>query len=148
MYVIIIGGGEGGDYLAQELINEGHEVLIIERDKKKSEQGAEELGGGVLQGDGCEGRTLTSAGTKRADILVAVTGDDEDNLVSCQLGKIRFNVPRTVARINNPKNETIFKALGIDETVSATQVIMEHIQQELPEHPPIHLVNLRSRGLE
>lgn len=148
MYVIIVGGGKVGYYLAKELVDQGHEVLVIERDRRTAERVAEELGSVVIAGDGCEASTLEEAGTGRAEAFIAVTGDDEDNLVACQVARIKFEVPRTIARINNPKNEEIFKTLGIDITVSATQVIMEHIQQEFPDHPPIHLMTLRNRGLE
>jgi trk system potassium uptake protein len=81
-------------------------------------------------------------------MVIAVTGDDEDNLVICQVAKLRFGVPVTIARINNPRNEAIFTQMGIDITISATKIIMEHIQQELPAHPPIHLMRLHSMGLE
>jgi trk system potassium uptake protein TrkA len=148
VYVIIVGGGKVGYYLAKELVDQGHEILVIERDRQTADRVAEELGSVVLAGDGCEAATLDEAGTARADALVAATGDDEDNLVACQVAKLKFKVPRTIARINNPKNEAIFKTLGIDITISATQVIMEHIQQEFPDHPPIHLMTLRDRGLE
>ncbi|MBI5283819.1 MAG: TrkA family potassium uptake protein, partial [Chloroflexi bacterium] len=84
----------------------------------------------------------------RADMLLAVTGDDEDNLVSCQVAKERFNVARTVARINNPKNEEIFRKLQVDITVSATSAIMAHIEQELPTHHLIPLMKLKGSGLE
>ena len=97
-----------------------HEVLVIEQDAAKCERIAEELGDIVLRGDGCEAATTEVAGFGRADMVIAVTGDDEDNLVVCQLAKTKFNVPRTIARLNNPKNEEIFRKLGIDTTVSAT----------------------------
>lgn len=152
MYIVIVGGGKVGFYLAKGLIDEGHEVLIIERDLKdphRSEHIAEELGNDVvLQGDGCEASTQDEAGVARADILAAVTGEDEDNLVACQVAKIRFKVPRTIARINNPKNEAIFKLLGIDTTVSATAVILANIEQELPTHHLMPLMTLRGGGLE
>ena len=151
MYVIIVGGGKVGFYLAKELLEEGHEVLIIEKDEHgpRSARIAAELGDVVLKGDGCEVTTLESAGTARAEMLIAVTGDDEDNLVSCQVAKKRFNVPRTVARINNPKNEAIFRKLGIDVTVSATAAVLNQIEQELPTHRLVPLIHLRgSTGLE
>lgn len=88
------------------------------------------------------------AGFGRADMVIAVTGDDEDNLVTCQVAKAKFKVPRTIARINNPKNEEIFKKLGIDTTVSATTAILSQIEQELPTHPLIPLVTLKGGGLE
>ena len=148
MYIIVIGGGKVGFYLASELVQEGHEVLLIEQDGAKCERIAEELGDIVLRGDGCEASTMEMAGFGRADMVIAVTGDDEDNLVSCQVAKAKFNVPRTVARINNPKNEEIFKRLGIDTTVSATAAILAHIEQELPTHPLIPLLTLKGGGLE
>ncbi|MGH9201889.1 MAG: potassium channel family protein, partial [Vicinamibacterales bacterium] len=139
MYTIVVGGGKVGYYLARELVGEGHEVLIIEQDPAKCERIAEELGDIVLKGDGCEATTMEKAGFGRADMVVAVTGDDEDNLVCCQVAKVKFSVPRTIARINNPKNEAIFKRLGIDTTVSATAAILAQIEQELPTH---HLIPL------
>ncbi len=148
MYIIIVGGGKVGYYLARTLINEGHEVLVIEQNPQKCERIADELGTVVLRGDGCEASTLAEAGASRADMLIAVTGDDEDNLVACQVAKVRFKVPRTIARINNPKNERIFKRLGIDVTVSATNVILEHIEHEVPTHPLTRLLELRDLGLE
>lgn len=152
MYIVIIGGGKVGFYLAKGLMDEGHEVLIIERDQKsphRSEEIAEELGNEVvLHGDGCEAATQEKAGVARADMLIAVTGEDEDNLVACQVAKNRFKVPRTIARINNPKNEQIFKLLGIDTTVSATSVILANIEQELPTHHLVPLLTLRGGGLE
>jgi trk system potassium uptake protein TrkA len=148
MYVIIVGGGKVGYYLAKELLSEPqHEVLIIEQDGAKCERIAEELGDIVLRGDGCEASTLEIAGFGRADMVIAVTGDDEDNLVSCQVAKVMFNVPRTVARINNPKNKEIFSRLGIDTTVSATVAVLAQIEQELPTHQMIPLLTLAS-GLE
>lgn len=148
MYIIVVGGGKVGHYLAKELVEEGHEVLVIEKDPVKAERIAEELGDISLRGDGCEAATMEMAGFGRADMVVAVTGDDEDNLVSCQVAKAKFKVPRTVARINNPKNEEIFSRLGIDTTVSATSAILAHIQQELPTHPLIPLLTLKGGGLE
>jgi len=148
VYIIVVGGGKVGYYLARELVEEGHEVLVIEKDNSKCERIAEELGDIALRGDGCEAATMEIAGFGRADMVIAVTGDDEDNLVTCQVAKVKFNVPRTVARINNPKNEEIFKRLGIDTTVSATAAILAHIEQELPTHPLIPLLTLKGGGLE
>lgn len=151
MYIIVVGGGKVGFYLAKELLEEGHEVLIIEKDEHgpRSAAIAEELGDVVIQGDGCEVAVLEAAGTARADMLIAVTGDDEDNLVACQVAKNRFKVKRTVARINNPKNELIFRKLGIDVTVSATAAILNQIEQELPTHRLVPLLHLRgTAGLE
>lgn len=143
MYIIIVGGGKVGYYLAKELVEASHEVLVIERNPAKVEGIAETLGEIVMRGDGCEAVILEQAGTGRADLFLAVTGEDEDNLVACQVARHVFNVERTVARINNPKNELIFRKLGIDLTVSATSAIMSHIEQELPIHPLISLMTLR-----
>jgi len=148
MYIIVAGGGKVGYYLAKELLSEGHEVLVIERNAKKCERISEELGSIVVLGDACETTILADAGMARADMVTAVTGDDEDNLVICQVAKKKFNVPRTIARINNPKNEEIFKKLGIDVTVSATNLILEHIEMELPTHSVMHLLELKAQGLE
>ncbi len=148
MYIIVVGGGKVGYYLAKELVEEGHEVLVIEKDSTKAERIAEELGDISLWGDGCEASTMEMAGFGRADMVIAVTGDDEDNLVSCQVAKAKFNVPRAVARINNPKNEEIFKKLGIDTTVSATAAILAQIEQEIPTHPLVPLLTLKGGGLE
>lgn len=148
MYIIVIGGGRLGYYLLKALLSEGHEVLVLEKNATICRTIINELGSVCVRGDGCEAATLADAGTGRADMLVAVTGDDEDNLVACQVAKHKFNVPTTIARIRNPNNETIFKKLGVDVTVSATNIIIEAIEQEVPTHPLTHLLTLRDKGLE
>ena len=148
MYIIVVGGGKIGYYLSKTLVTEGHEVLVIDKDPKRCERITDELGGVCFRGDGCEAATLDEVGCGRADMIIAVTGDDEDNLVICQVAKHKFHVPRTIARINNPQNEAIFKKLGIDVTVSSTNLILEHLELELPSHPLVHLLTLRESGLE
>ena len=148
MYIIIIGGGRVGYYLSKALLNEGHEILLIEKNPAVCDTINDELGSVCLRGDGCEVSTLNEAGTSRADMLVAVTADDEDNLVACQLAKYKFKVPHTIARTRNPKNEELFKKLGIDVTISSTNIILEHITEEVPTHPVTHLMEIRDRGLE
>ena len=149
MYIIIAGGGKVGYYLAKELLADGHEVLVIERDFKTARQIGHEIGeGAVMRGMADEATTMERAGGGRADLVIAVTGDDEDNLVICQVARRRFNVPRTIARVNNPQNEELFHKLGIDVTVSSTKLILSLIEQELPSRPFIPLVNLRSIGME
>ena len=143
MYIVVVGGGKVGFYLAKELVEANHEVLVIERDPAKCAEISETLGEIVMRGDGCEAAMHERAGTGRADLLLAVTGEDEDNLVACQVARHLFSVARTVARINNPKNEVIFRELGIDFTVSATAVILSQIEQELPSHPLIPLLTLK-----
>lgn len=147
MYIIVVGGGKIGFYLAKELVESNHEVLVIERDASKCAEIAETLGEIVMRGDGCEAAIQEQAGVGRADMILAVTGDDEDNLVASQVARHIFNVPRTIARVNNPKNEQIFRELGIDFTVSATSVVLSQIEQQLPSHPLIPLLTLR-RGFE
>ena len=147
MYIIIAGGGEIGYYLAKALLDEGHEILVIEKNADRNEFICSELGSVCVRGDGCEAATLTEVGTGRADMLIAVTGDDEDNLVACQVAKYKFNVPRTIARIKNPKNEAIFKKLGVDVTVSSTNIILKNIEEEVPTHPLTHLLTIRDKGL-
>ncbi len=148
MYIIVVGGGQVGYHLARQLISEGHEVLIVEKELSTVNRINDELGSISQRGDGCEVATLDEVGAARADVLIAVTGDDEDNLVACQIAKVRFQVPRAIARINNPKNDRIFRILGIDATVSSTKLILEHIGHEVPEHPLVHLLDLARFGLE
>ncbi len=146
MYIIVAGGGKVGFHLAQELLEGNNEVLVIEREAARAAAIAEELGDNILQGDGCEATTLDAAGVARAGLVAAVTGDDEDNLVICEIARVR-GVPRTIARINNPKNELLFKKRGIETTISATQAVLAQIEQELPTHDMIPLLQLHS-GLE
>jgi trk system potassium uptake protein TrkA len=148
MYIVIVGGGRVGYYLTKALLEEGHEVLIIEQNPMVCGTINDELGGICTRGDGCEATTLMEAGTGRADMFVAVTGEDQHNLVACQLAKHKFKVPRTIARINNPKDEGLFKKLGIDVTISSTNVILEHITESVPTHPLTHLMDIPDRGLE
>jgi trk system potassium uptake protein TrkA len=148
VFIVVAGAGKVGFHLARALITD-HELLIVEVDPSRAAFVAEELGDEVvMQGDACDAATMERAGMERADLVVAVTGDDEDNLTFCQIAKAKFSVPRAVARINNPQNEVLFKKLGIDATVSATSLIMAHIEQELPWRGLIPLLMLRSHGLE
>jgi trk/ktr system potassium uptake protein len=142
MYVVVIGGGNVGYYLTKELLAAGHEVVMIEKEPARARQIADELGSIVVPNDGCEGRYQKEAGMERADVVAAVTGDDEDNLVACQVAKMKFNVPRAIARVNNPKNEPLFRQLAIDETVSPTRTILGVIEHEIPVHDLLHLAEL------
>lgn len=146
MYILIAGGGKVGYHLAEELLNENNEVLVIERDPGRAAQIRDELSGNVLTGDSCEATTLDLAGVSRADLVAAVTGDDEDNLVICDIARHR-GVGRTIARINNPRNELLFRKRGIETTISATQAVLAQIEQELPMQMMIPLLQLHS-GLE
>jgi len=148
MYVIVVGGGKVGYYLTKALVSAGLEVTVIEKQRRRYELLQEEFGDAAFLGDGCEVRTLEQAGAPRADLLAAVTGDDEDNLVSCQMAKRKFKVKRVIARINNPKNEVTFQMLGIDETVSSTKLIYSLIEQEVEVADVIPLTALRRGHLE
>jgi trk system potassium uptake protein TrkA len=148
VFVLVIGGGKVGYYLTKELIENGHEVVLMEKDNARAEQIADEIGSIVIANDGCEGKYLGEAGCARADIVAAVTGDDEDNLVICQMAKHHFSVPRTIARVNNPKNEALFRHLGVDEIVSPTRMILGSIEQDIPVHELLHLATLGEGELE
>ena len=139
MFVLVVGGGKVGYYLTKELIDAGHEVALMEKDPSRAAQIADEIGSIVIAHDGCEGKYLAEAGANRADIVAAVTGDDEDNLVICQMAKHHFDVPRTIARVNNPKNEALFRHLGVDELISPTRMILGSIEQDIPVHELLHL---------
>lgn len=146
MYIIVVGGGRLGYYLLKALLNEGHEVLLLEKDARICRNITEEMGSVCYRGDGCEAATLGEVGTGRANMLVAVTGDDEDNLVACQVAKYKYNVPRTISRIRNPQNAALFKKLGVDVTVSTTDMILEAIEREVPTHPLTHLLTIDEKG--
>lgn len=132
MYVIVVGGGNIGTNLAKRLIQRGHEVLILEKDMRRAGELSSTVGEEhVMLGDACEVFIQKSAGFNRADVVVAVTGEDEDNLVACQMAKELWKVDRVVARINNPSHEEIFKEIGIDDTVSSTGLIFNIIDQQI-----------------
>ncbi|HEY4752860.1 MAG TPA: TrkA family potassium uptake protein, partial [Candidatus Limnocylindrales bacterium] len=148
MFVLVVGGGKVGYYLTKELIDSGHECVLMEKDRVRAEQIRDEIGSVVIAQDGCEGKYLREAGANRADIVAAVTGDDEDNLVICQMAKHHFDVPRTIARVNNPKNEALFRHLGVDEIISPTRMILGSIEQDIPIHELLHLGALGEGELE
>src|SRR5438874_11075231 len=132
MYFVVAGAGEVGFHLSQALLEAGHEVTVIEADRRRATFVQERRGSIVMNAPADEGRDQMEAGCSRADAVIAVTGDDAKNLVICQLAKHKCRTPRVIARVNNPKNEIVFKTLGIDETVSSTRVLMGVIEQELP----------------
>lgn len=134
MYMILVGGGNVGVQLAKRLIASGHEILLMEKEAKQAQRLAAALGDeSVLLGDGCEISLQKEAGFSRADVVVAVTGEDEDNLVICQMAKVVWDVDRVVARVNDPTHEEIFKQIGIDDTVSATGIIFSLLEQQITE---------------
>ncbi|NIM07223.1 MAG: TrkA family potassium uptake protein [Armatimonadetes bacterium] len=148
MYVIVVGGGKVGYYLTRTLVAEGHEVTLVEKDARRAAALRTELGEVITRGDGCEVRTMQEMGMERADCVVAVTGDDEDNLVVCQMAKHRFEVARTIARVNDPKNEEIFALLGVDHTLSGTRLIYSLIQQEVDVGEMVLLSALKAGKIE
>jgi len=129
MYIVIVGGGQVGYYLAKTLLSKEYEVTLVDWDFKKVQLSEQELGEAVLYASGTSIDGLEKAGCARADVIVAVTGDDEDNLVACQMGKRYFKVPKAIARINNPKNERVFKELGVGTTISGTTSITDAIER-------------------
>jgi trk system potassium uptake protein TrkA len=130
MKSIIIGGGKIGYYLLKTLKEKNYDVVLIESDKYICQSIAEDIEADIIYGDGTDIDVLKEAGIDDAEIVAAVTGADEENLVICQIAKSTFNVSRTIARINNPKNIAMFKALGVDKTVCSTAVIANLIEYE------------------
>lgn len=131
MKIVVVGGGKIGYYLCRTLIEHGHDPVLIEHDSSTATRLADELDIPVVWGDGTLMEPLCTAGIETADALVAVTGDDEKNLVACQLAKMNFGIKRTVAKANDPKNADIMRTLGIDTTISATANIAKLIEQEV-----------------
>jgi trk system potassium uptake protein TrkA len=148
VYIVINGGGKVASHLAQLMVEHGHDVAIIERRDEIVERLVAELPDEllVIHGDGCDSTYQEDAGVARADVFVASTGDDDDNLVACQLAKVAFGVPRAVARVNNPKNERIFNALGI-EAISSTTIIARMIEEEATVGDLRTLINLRQGNM-
>jgi trk system potassium uptake protein TrkA len=148
MYVIVAGAGKVGWNLARELITKDREVTLIESDHRRYRIVEEELEHAVQYGDATEMWVLERAGIGRADLVIAVTGDDEDNIMICQMAKEKYGVQRIVARVNNPRNFEHFKTLGVQPAVSATDLILRLIEHEVPEYGLIQLLELEEEHLE
>jgi trk system potassium uptake protein TrkA len=149
MFVLVAGGGKVGSNLAQTLRRMGHEVTIVEQKRERYAQLEENFEHAAILGDATELFVLERAGIARPpDLVVAVTGDDEDNMVIGQVARERYGVGKVIARVNDPRNQAHFDLLGISPTVSATQTIMALIEHEVPEHELIHLLELRKENLE
>jgi len=142
MYVVIVGGGRIGRYVARDLVRKGHEVTVIELAGGRVETLVAETGVLVIEGDAADLRYLEQAHTERADVFVTTTHEDELNLVACQLARIEFATKRVISRVNDPKNVEIFQVLGI-EAVSSTRLISELIENEFSIGELIHLTSLR-----
>ena len=149
MFILVAGGGKVGSNLARALRRMSHEVTIIEQRRERFVQLEDEFEHAAILGDATEIFVLERAGIARPpDLVVAVTGDDEDNMVICQMARERYGAEKVIARVNDPRNEPHFDLLGISPTVSATQTIMALIEHEVPEHELIHLLELRKENLE
>jgi trk system potassium uptake protein TrkA len=149
MYAIVAGGGKVGANVARSLLRLGHEVTLVEQDRGRFERLEDEFEHQVQRGDATELSVLERAGVARPpDIVLALTGDDEDNLVIAQLAREKYGVEQVIARVNDPRNQAHFDLLGISPTVCATSSIMALVEHEVPEHDLIHLLELRKENLE
>jgi trk system potassium uptake protein TrkA len=148
VYILIAGGGKVGRNLTKDLLAMGHEVTVIERRADRYHSLEEEFEHVVQHGDATELHVLERCGVRRAGLVVAVTGDDEDNIIVCQVARDGYGVERTVARVNDPRNQEAFDLLGISPTVCATTSIMALIEHELPNHELVKLLSLRREQLE
>jgi trk system potassium uptake protein TrkA len=144
-YIIIAGAGKVGWNLARELLDKGHEVTVIENNRSRYATVEQELEHNIQYGDASELWILERAGISRADLVVAVTGDDEDNMLICQVAKEKYLVDRIIARVNNPRNRPHFELLGIKPYVSATDLILRLLEHEVPEYGLVHLLGADSR---
>jgi trk system potassium uptake protein TrkA len=148
VYVIIAGGGKVGWNLARELIGRDQEVTLIESDHARFRVVEDELKHAAQYGDATELWVLERAGIQRAELVIAVTGDDEDNILICQVAKEKYGVQRIVARVNNPRNLQHFRLLGVQPAVSATDLILRLIEHEVPEYGLVQLLALEEEHLE
>jgi trk system potassium uptake protein TrkA len=148
MYILVLGAGKVGWNLTRELLEKGHEVALIENDRDRYLLVEQELEGHVRYGDASELWVLERADIARADMVIAVTGDDEDNILICQVAKEKYGVERIIARVNNPRNKQHFELLGIEPIVSATDLILRLIEHEVPEYGLVHLLDLPQERLE
>jgi trk system potassium uptake protein len=149
MYVLVAGGGKVGANVARTLLRLGHEVTLIEQRRQRFEALEEEFEHQVLMGDATEIYVLERAGIARPpDLVLALTGDDEDNMVICQIAKEKYGVHKVIARVNDPRNQAHFDLMGISPTICATSSILALVEHEVPEHELIHLLELRKENLE
>src|ERR1700726_3928343 len=148
MYAIVVGAGKVGRNLSRELIAKEHEVTLIESSRSCYLAIEEEFEHAVQYGDATELWVLERAGIQRADLVIAVTGDDEDNILVCQVAKEKYLCDRVIARVNNPRNHDHFRLLGIQPAVSATDLILRLIEHEVPRYGLVHLLALEEERLE
>ena len=143
MYVIVIGAGKIGFYLTRALLSANHEVTLIERDAIAGAAAAEEFGSIVVTSDGTEPAVLEEAGAKRCDVLISTSGRDATNLTACQVAKHSFDVPRVVAVVTDPDHVPLFRELGVDVTISTTELILSHVEEELTGGPFAHILPMQ-----
>ncbi len=148
MYIVVVGAGKVGWNLSRELIDKGNEVTLVENDPNRYLVVEEELEHAVQQGDGSEIWVLERAGIERADMVIAVTGDDEDNILICQVAREKYGIERVISRCNNPRNIEHFDLLGVKPVVSATDLILRLIEHEVPKYGTLHLLDLPQERLE
>ena len=149
MYIIVAGGGKIGANLVRSLVEMGHEVTLIEEKPLRFARLEQEFGPVALRGDATEINVLERAGIARPpELLLAATGDDEDNLVISQIATEGYGVPKVIARVNDPRNQPHFDLLGITQTICATSSILGLVEHEVPEHGLVRLLELRREGLE
>jgi trk/ktr system potassium uptake protein len=148
MYIIVVGAGKVGWNLARELLEKNHEVTVIENNRRRYLTVEQELEHNVSYGDASELWVLERAGIQRADMVIAVTGDDEDNMLICQVAREKYQIDQVIARVNNPRNKEHFELLGVRPTVSATDLILRLIEHEVPEYGLVHLLDLQEEQLE
>ncbi len=148
MFVLIAGGGKAGRSLSRMLLDRGYEVVVIEMDRNRYRRLNEELEHAVIMGDATEIFILERAGIERTDVVVAVTGDDEDNVIISQVSREKFGVEKVIARVNNPENQEVFDLLGVGPTVCSTMALLSLVEHEMPIHRLVRLLSLKRENLE
>ena len=149
MFTIVAGGGKIGANVARTLMRLGHELTLIEQRRDRFERLASEFEHQVQHGDATELYVLERAGIKRPpDLVLALTGDDEDNIVICQIAREKYGVDKVIARVNDPRNQQYFDLLGIGQTVCASSNIVALVEHEVPDYELVHLLELRKENLE
>ena len=148
MYIVVVGCGRIGSHLAKALMAVGHEVTILENNVSKFQIAARDMGSVVMQGDGTSIPTLDVAGVTRAELVIAVTGSDETNLAVCQMAKSALKAPRTMALIKSPGHEGLFRSLGVDNVINRTRLVLSTIEEEVPDAPLVHLLNIPHHSMD
>jgi trk system potassium uptake protein TrkA len=146
MFVIIVGCGKIGYHLTRALLASSHEVVVIERDSHRADAATEEFGSVVVSSDGTEPTVLAEVGARRCDMLISTTGSDAVNLMACQVAKRQFNVRQTITIMTDPDHAPLFKSLGVDVAISTTDLILSHIEEELPGGPLVHVLPLHGES--